>query len=346
MAYCIGWDIGGANIKASLITMEDPDQVVLQVNEYFEMWHDFQELASTLTKIVNRLIPVDQVDTMAVTITAELADAFRTKVEGISFVVQSLEKAFPATSIYVLATDATFVPFQQAVAMALKVSAANWVATASMVAQEVDNAIIMDMGSTTVDIIPICGGLIAAKGKTDPERLTFGELVYTGMLRNNVCSLVDRVPVEGKWLSVTSEYFVSTGDIHLLLEHISPQQFTSTTADGRPPSYPFSLERLARLVCADINMMSEESLLSLARFVYEKQVQRITDNLLQVTSRFSKSQNWPVIVTGLGEELCAHCGERVGRNVLRWHQLFPNSPGLAAPSHAVAFLFAKEVMNR
>jgi len=157
---------------------------------------------------------------------------------------------------------------------------------------------------------------------------------------------MNRVPVDGKWLSVSSEYFVTTGDIHLLLQHITPQQFSSATADGRPATIPFSFERLARLVCADINMMSEESLLALARFVCEKQVQLITDNLLQIISRFPQAKDWPVIVTGLGEELCANCVERVGMNVLRWHHLFPNSPGLAAPSHAVAFLLAREMMTR
>lgn len=345
MGYCIGWDIGGANIKASLISLKEPEQVVIQVNDYFEMWQDFQALASTLTDIVEQMIPITEVDSMAVTITAELADAFRTKEEGVRFVVHSLEKAFPSTSVHILTTDATFVSLQQAVAMTLKVSAANWIATASMVAKQASNAMFMDMGSTTTDIIPICDGGIVVNGKTDPGRLTYGELVYTGMLRNNVCSLVDRVPVDGKWLTVSSEYFVTTGDIHLLLQHISPEQFTAATADGRPAIYQYSLERLARLVCADINMMSEESLLALARFVSEKQMQRITDNLLHVASRFPQSQDWPVVVTGLGEELCAQCGERAGMKVLRWHHLFPNSPGLAAPSHAVAYLLIKEMMS-
>ncbi len=65
----------------------------------------------------------------------------------------------------------------------LTVAASNWVATALVVADEVPDAILIDMGSTTTDIIPIVGGVVRAIGLTDPDRLASGELVYTGALR-------------------------------------------------------------------------------------------------------------------------------------------------------------------
>lgn len=68
-----------------------------------------------------------------------------------------------------------------------------------------EDCILVDIGSTTTDIIPIRNGSEAARGKYDIERLNTGELVYTGMLRTNVATIVDRVPIDDKWYRVSSE---------------------------------------------------------------------------------------------------------------------------------------------
>lgn len=81
-----------------------------------------------------------------------------------------------------------------AVSDPMNIAAANWVATSQIASAMSSDCIMVDVGSTTTDIIPIKDGFEAAKGRNDLERLGTGELVYTGTLRSNVATIVDRVP--------------------------------------------------------------------------------------------------------------------------------------------------------
>ena len=56
------------------------------------------------------------------------------------------------------------------------------------------DALFIDIGSTTADLIPIVAGRVAALGYSDAERLASGELVYTGMTRSFVMALASRAP--------------------------------------------------------------------------------------------------------------------------------------------------------
>ncbi len=115
--------------------------------------------------------------------TAELSQMFRTKRDGVAFVLDALQAAFPTSEIRVFAVDGRFLPPAEARSAPLAVAAANWSATAHLVALDHPNALLIDTGTTTTDIIPISGGLVVSRGRTDPERLASGELVYTGALR-------------------------------------------------------------------------------------------------------------------------------------------------------------------
>src|SRR5258708_22250709 len=122
---------------------------------------------------------------------------FRTKREGVAFVVDAVTAAFPSSRVRVFAVDGRFVDPDEARANPLAVAAANWSATATFVAREHPDALLIDIGTTTTDIIPIVGGIVAAKGRTDPERLASGELVYTGALRTPVEAIAGHVPLGG-----------------------------------------------------------------------------------------------------------------------------------------------------
>ena len=51
------------------------------------------------------------------------------------------------------------------------------------------DALLIDVGSTTADVVPIVAGRVAATGRNDLERLQAGELVYTGVLRTNLAAI-------------------------------------------------------------------------------------------------------------------------------------------------------------
>ena len=154
---------------------------------------------------------------MAVTMTAELADCFTTKREGVAFVLDAFHTAFPAIDPWVYGVDGRFRSAAAARKQPLEVAAANWMATATLVARSIPDALLLDVGSTTADVIPIVAGRVAARGRTDPDRLRTGELVYTGALRTPVCAIVRSVPLCGRLCRVAAEHFAVAADVHLWL---------------------------------------------------------------------------------------------------------------------------------
>ena len=143
----------------------------------------------------------------------------------------------------------------------------------------------MDVGSTTTDIVPIKGGRLACEGRSDLTRLSAGELVYTGVLRTNPNTLTTSVPVRGRPCRVAAEYFAVMADVYVLLGRLDAADYTCPTPDGRDSSPAACAERLARLVCADREMLSEPEILAIARYLVECQLRVVSEGLLQVVSR-------------------------------------------------------------
>ena len=88
-------------------------------------------------------------------------------------------------------------------------------ASATLVARKCPDALFLDVGSTTTDVIPIVAGRVAARGRRIPARLRTGELVYTGALRTPVCAIVRSVPLRGRRCRVAAEHFAVAADVHL-----------------------------------------------------------------------------------------------------------------------------------
>ena len=257
MVEVLGYDIGGANTKAALMHTENGKVLGVDVAvEYFPIWKEPEKLTSVLTALKERL-NARKLDAVGVTMTAELSDAYRTKREGVHQILSCVEKAFPNLPIFVLNTAAELFSPECAEKDPLSVAAANWIATGWLVAQHLKNALVVDVGSTSTSIIPIVNGQVAAKGKTDLDKLICGELVYTGSLRTNVAAIVQSISLKNGAARVSSELFAQSGDVHLLLGNITEADYTSETADGRAKNIPEALARLSRVVCADNEMLTK-----------------------------------------------------------------------------------------
>jgi (4-(4-[2-(gamma-L-glutamylamino)ethyl]phenoxymethyl)furan-2-yl)methanamine synthase len=330
----LGWDVGGANVKAAFVSGRGGPRSAVTVSRPFEIWKDRASLPDVVRGLAAELPPAHAA---ALTMTAELSDAFRTKREGVAFVVDAVAAALEV-SPSVFTTAGTFVDAATARAQPVEVAASNWMATALVAASRVSNAMLVDVGSTTADVIPLRAGRVVARGRTDPERLLAGELVYTGATRTNVAAIVSSVPLRGGRCPVASELFAVSGDVHVLLGALRPSDYTSPTPDGRPPTPAFAAERLARVVCADVEMLSAREIRSIARAIAETQVRQIATAMARVARRFPAKPR--VLVTGLG----AFLGRRAARvNGLRSRDLshvFGVDVGVAAPAVAVAWLLA------
>jgi probable H4MPT-linked C1 transfer pathway protein len=331
MSGVIGLDIGGANTKA--VWRDGDDR--RSVSRPFEVWRDMAPLETVLQDVLARVAP-DAPDLVAVTTTAELSDAFRTKRAGVAAVLDAVVAAIPAPTL-VFTTAGDLVSVAEARERPLEVAAANWVASALAVGAVHPHALMLDVGSTTADVVPIVGGELAAAGRTDLDRLLAGELVYTGALRTNLATIAPRVPVRGRWCPVASELFAITADIHLILGHLTPEAYACPTPDARPASVAAARERVARLVCSDVDQLAPEEIDAIAAFLDTAQVRQVEDAARQVAPRVA-SPAAPVVALGAGAFLARAVAERLGRPIAE----MPWSPAErdAAPAAALAALAA------
>lgn len=335
MIRVLGWDVGGANVKAAHVAVERGARSVRTASRPFEIWRGKEKLPDLLRGLAADLPPADQT---AVTMTAELSDAFRTKREGVAFVLEAVCAVSPrAPSVFT--TGGEFVDAATARERPLEVAASNWMATAMLVARHAADAILVDVGSTTSDIIPIRGGRVVAQGRTDPERLLAGELVYTGALRTTVAAIVPRVPLWGRQCPVAAESFAVSGDVHVLLGSLGPDDYTCPTPDGRPATPSFAAERLARVVCADVEMLAHEEIVGIAAAVAEAQVRQIASAVSRVAARLECPVN--AIVTGQGAFLGHRAAAQCGLASIELSSVLGVDVETAAPAVAVAWLLAE-----
>jgi probable H4MPT-linked C1 transfer pathway protein len=335
MPSIIGWDIGGVNVKAARLSDGDGLLVAL---EPFELQRAPERLAPTLATVAAGLGAAGD-ERHAVTMTAELSQHFRTKREGVDFVLDALATAFAADRLHVFGTDGRFHTVDDARRHPLVVAAANWAATASLVARTVPTCLLVDVGSTTTDVIPLVDGMVVASGRTDPGRLATGELVYTGALRTPAEAVTPRVPFRGASAGVSAEGFAIMGDVHVWLGTLAPEDYTTPSPDGRSTSRDFAGERLARVVCADREMLDDGDIDTIARALADAQLETVAAAIERVRGRHPRIDT--AVVTGLGDFIAAAAARRAGLAVTRLAERLGDSAARTAPAAAVAILLAQ-----
>ena len=344
--YITGWDIGGVNIKAVRLKRQGQNlKQARAVVRPFEIWRDREGLAAAL-RDTGKELGAKGPHRVAVTMTAELSDAFPTKREGVLFILNAMERAFEESFVYPFSLDEKFLSLDEVKKTPLKCAATNWLASALFISSHHSDCILMDIGSTTTDIIPIRGGRVTSRGRTDTQRLVSGELVYSGILRTNPNTVVNQVPVGGESCRVAAEYFATMADVYLVLGQLTPGEYTSPTADGRAKTIPAARERLARLVCSDGQIMSEDEIHTLACYLREKQLQQITDALFQVLSGLQDDVNPPLVVAGSGGSLAKEVARRMNLQVIELEREWGDKAFAAFPALAVAYLLAQKPTGR
>jgi len=248
----IGIDIGGANTKVATSDGGFVDSIYAPLWKNNTILHDL-----VLSELKKQFEP--GIEAVGVVMTGELCDCFATKREGVLHIKKALSTVFKNIKFFDI--DCVFRDGLDVDKDPLSFAATNWLASAKLVSEQYKNAIFVDVGSTTTDVIPIVGGEIKAK-RTDFERLKYGELIYSGILRTNVATLLKKVNVgegeEEEECKISSELFAITADVYLALGYLNEGDYSCET----PDSYAFAgrekeeksrvsaLRRLARVVCS------------------------------------------------------------------------------------------------
>jgi probable H4MPT-linked C1 transfer pathway protein len=270
----LGLDIGGANLKAAHgdgSARESP----------FAVWKDPAGLAPAIASLIATMPPTHQI---VATMTAELCDCYATKAEGVRAITAALQQAAGECPVVLWGLDGRFHRPDAAHAQPDLIAAANWLALATVAARLAPDrhGLLIDIGSTTTDLIPLRDGKPAPRGWTDTERLRTGELVYAGVSRTPLCALASSLERPDGPIGVAAEWFATTQDVYVLREAIAEDPDDASTADHRPRTRDHARARIARMIAADPAETSIETARELADAFHERLVDRLTAALLRV----------------------------------------------------------------
>lgn len=295
-------DIGGAHLK----TIDPGGRAAV---EPLAVWRSPDRLAPALARRVREADP----EQVLVTMTAELCDCFAAGSEGVRFVVDAAARAAGGRPLRFWSTRGRFLAPDEAKARPREVAASNWHALASAVAERMPGAeLLIDIGSTTSDLIPLRRGRPSAIGLTDTQRLSTGELVYVGTSRTPLCALADRVSLRSRRYRVMAELFATSADVFVLTGDAPARPEFRDTADGRPLGRQEAAARVLRMIGADLESHTVADALDLAEQFAGALLDRLAGALEQVLEQAGRPRE--VVVSGSGEWLAARlCGRVLPR---------------------------------
>lgn len=300
-----GWDIGGAHVK--LAGLDGDGRVVYVDQVAAPLWRGPEVLDEVLGRLAaeRELRPCRH----ALTMTGELADCFIDRPAGVNAIVDRMTGVLPADRVHVYAGRAGFVGPGEARLHSGSIASANWLATTTWLASRYKSGVLVDVGSTTTDIIPFRNGSAYATGQSDFERLRSGELLYTGIVRTPVMALVRRVPYGGQWQPVIAELFATMADVYRLTGDLKPHHDLMDTADGRGKGMEDSARRLARMLGLDLEADADlEDWIRLARYISREQIKIINEVLFRIASGRARLLVGAGIGRFLVEELARYQG--------------------------------------
>ncbi|HEY8162249.1 MAG TPA: hydantoinase/oxoprolinase family protein [Methylocystis sp.] len=341
MTAIIGWDIGGAHVKAA---RAENGRLVAVTQRACAPHSGLAHLETPIRESLEELGPAAR---HRVTMTAELSDAFEDRTRGVVSVAAIAARELRSGEISFYAGAGGFIARAQIRDAAEAVASANWRASAELVAQHCDEALFIDMGSTTTDIVPIRGGRVSARGATDAERLANGELCYAGFSRGAPQAYAMQAPVNGRWTPLVNEAFASMADVRRLLGDLPEGESgadLSPTADGRPKTLAASHARLARLVGLDAAQLAPAQARALAHHFAHMQMRAIEDQIALIASRGAVAPDAPIICAGVGRALVARLAQAQSRSYRDFAEFIAAPDALraaasnCAPAAALALL--------
>ncbi|MBY6263450.1 hydantoinase/oxoprolinase [Azospirillum sp. 412522] len=334
----VGWDIGGAHLKAA---WAERGRLREAVQVPCRLWQGLGELDGALTEALARL-PADADHVM--TMTGELVDLFDDRAQGVRTLIDRIGAALPEGRLRVYAGRRGLLAPREARGQVMDVASANWMATAAVVARRLPAALLVDMGSTTTDIVPVRDGTVMARGVTDHERMAVEELLYTGLTRTAVMAMERSALVAGERLPMMAEYFATSADLYRVLGRLDEAADQHPAADNGPKTVEASIRRLARMVGHDAGDYEPAVWRSMAADLTERQLRRIHDAACRVLSAGTPPLpiDAPVVGAGVGRAVAAAVAARLDRPYRDFADVV-GAPGVGwvascAPAAAMALL--------
>jgi probable H4MPT-linked C1 transfer pathway protein len=344
----IGWDVGGAHLKACLLA----DGRVRDVAQWpCALWQGIDRLDAALAQARMRWPQMER-SAHAITMTGEMADVFEHREHGVQRIAERMA-AEPGIALALYAGEGGWCSLDDVSTRWEDIASANWLATARLAARRVGDGVLVDIGSTTTDVIALRRERVAARGRSDAGRLATGELVYQGVVRTPLCALTRQIRFRGESFNVMNEFFATTADIYRLTGELDPAHDLHPAADGGAKDMAATRRRLARMVGMDARDGHAQEWLAFALAWRGHQLAETVGQLQRVVEQAAVPAEAPLVSAGCGSFLVRELSAQTGRRCMAFAGevvTFDRDAGadvvaaaqVCAPSVAVALLFDEE----
>jgi len=318
----LGWDIGGAHLKAAAI---NPNGEIIGIyQQACPLWKGLTTLHSAVAAILQSLPKADY--RHAITMTGELVDLFAGRDDGVRQIIATMGELLADTELLVFAGQHGLLPRHKITAAHFQdIASTNWLASAEFAAQKVEEGLFIDIGSTTSDILVLNNGQVKTQAYTDYQRLISKELVYTGIVRTAVMALAQTAWDEGQEIGVMAEYFATMADVYRVTGELDEAHDQTDTADGSEKTLDASARRLARMIGCDFYPQELPRWQAFAENLKSQQVQKIRLACEYLEWHQGLPTNRPIIGAGVGRFLAKQLAQEKSRRYIDFSQLCRNS---------------------
>lgn len=294
----VGWDIGGAHVKACLLR----DGEVLDVAQWAcPLWQGMDRLDAVLQSAWQRWSAMAHAR-HAVTMTGEMVDLFPDREQGVLAIAARLARSLEGPLRF-FAGDAGWCAEAALPAHWAEVASANWLATARHAARVLGSGLLVDIGSTTTDLIAFSGGRVPTASRTDAQRLASGELVYHGVVRTPLCAVARRIDFRGRPHNVMNEFFATSADVYRLTGELDAAHDLHPAADNAGKDADATRQRLARMIGLDRRDAADADWLAFAQAWRAQQLEVLGAELRRVMAAQALDDDAVVVSAGCGDFL-------------------------------------------
>jgi len=320
-ANVMGWDIGGAHVKAAKINLAG--ELVAVVQKPCPLWKGLDQLQRAVQAI---LLELDNgIVCHAITMTGELVDLFANRHDGVRQIIGAMSGLLPGNEILIFAGKTGFLqPDQIKTHHYQDIASANWLASATLAAQTVTTGLFVDIGSTSTDILVLKDGQVFAEGYTDYQRLLSNELIYTGIVRTAVMAVAQNAEDEGKEIGLMAEYFATMADVYRVTGELNELHDQNETADGAEKSIIASARRLSRMIGCDFSVDELPRWQRFAQNIRARQLDKIQFGCEKILSRQRMTPGSPLIGAGIGRFLARELAIKLGYPYRDFSDLLPD----------------------
>lgn len=337
MPVTAGYDVGGAHLKVALA--EDGRTIAVR-QIACPLWQGLDRLDAAFSEAAELTA---RADTHAATMTGELCELFPDRRTGVEALLDRLQHIL-GEDVRIWMGTLGFGDVASARSAPTHVASTNFLASAALVATRLPDALLVDMGSTTTDIICVRDGAIAARGLADGERLATGELVYTGLTRTDVSIVASRGTLRGQTQRLAAGGFANMADVRRVLGELACDVDQHATLDNRGKSQTESVARFARCFGRDAADASADEWRVAARDIANQQAREIGSAIEEVIRSSALPADAPTIAAGIGAGVIEAAAHKTGRPCHRFSELANASDDCrewatrCAPAVAVALL--------